>query len=39
MTIRETFSDSMDLEVINEFEKGGVTQISKVLGHVYDVAC
>ena len=35
MWIRETFSNSIDLSVINEYDKGAVMQIWTVLGHVY----
>ena len=38
MSIRETFSNSIDLEAINEYDKGAMMQISTVLGDVYDVA-
>ena len=38
MSIRETFSNSIDLAVINEYDKGAVTKISIVLGCVYHVA-
>ena len=34
MSIRGTFSKSIDLPVINEYDKGGVMQIWKVLAHV-----
>ena len=39
MSIEETFSDSTELVVINEYGKGTVMQISTVLGDVYHVAC
>ena len=39
MSIRETFSNSISLAVIDEYDKGAVMQISTVLGHVYHVAC
>ena len=39
MSIRETFSNSVDLAVMNEYDKGAVMWISTVLGHVYHVAC
>ena len=39
MSIRAPFSNSIDLVVINEYDKGAVKQISAVLGHVYHVAC
>ena len=39
MSIRETFSNSVVLKVINEFDKGAVMQIPTVLEHVYHVAC
>ena len=34
MSIRETFSNSIDLAVVNEYNKGAVRQISTVLWHV-----
>ena len=39
MSIRETFSNPIDLAVIIEYDKGGVMHISTVLWHVYHVAC
>ena len=39
MSITEAFPNLIDLEVINEYNKGAVMQISMVLGHVYHVAC
>ena len=39
MSIRETFSNLVDLAVMNEYDKGAVMWISTVLGHVYHVAC
>ena len=39
MSITETFSNSINLAVINESDKGAVMHISTVLGHVYHVAC
>ena len=39
MSIGETFSSSISLAVIDEYDKGVVMQISTVLGHVYHVAC
>ena len=39
MSIRETFSNSIDLAVINEYDKDAAIQISTVLLHVYHVAC
>ena len=39
MSKTETFSNSVDLAVINESDKDTVMQISTVLGHVYNVAC
>ena len=39
MLIRETFFDSIDFAVINEYDKGTVIQIPTLLGHVYHVAC
>ena len=38
-SIRETFPNSIDLTVINEYDKGTVMQISTVFGHIYHVAC
>ena len=38
MSIRETFSNSIDLAVINEWDKRAVREISTVLGHVYSVS-
>ena len=38
MSIRETFYNSIDLAVINEYDKGAVMKISTVLWHVYHVA-
>ena len=35
MSIRETFSNSIDLAVSNEYDKGAGTQISKVLRNFY----
>ena len=37
--LRETFFNSIDLAVINQYDEGAVMQISTVLGHVYHVAC
>ena len=39
MSIRESFLNSIDLAVINEYDKGAVMLIATVLGHVYLVAC
>ena len=39
MSMRETFSNSITWEVIDEYDKGPVMQISTVFGHVYHVAC
>ena len=39
MSIRETFSNSIYLAVINAYDKRAVIQFSAVLGHVYHVAC
>ena len=39
MSIRETFSNSMDLVVINEYDKGALTETSTVHGQFYQVAC
>ena len=36
-SIRETFSNSLDLAVINEYDKGAVSQISTVPWHIYHV--
>ena len=38
MLIRGTFSNSIDLAVINELDKGDVMQIWTVLGHLYHLA-
>ena len=37
MSITETISNSIDLAVINEYDKVAVMQISTLLGHVYHV--
>ena len=39
MSIRETFSKSINMVVINEFDKCAAMQTSMVLGEVYHVAC
>ena len=39
MSIIETFSNSIDLTVIDEYDKDHVMQIWTVLGHVCHVAC
>ena len=39
MSIRDPFSNSIDLVVINEYDKSAVMQISAELGHVYHVTC
>ena len=39
MSIKEGFSNSLDLAVINENNKGALMKISTVLGHIYHVAC
>ena len=39
MSIRETFSNSISLAVIDEYDKGPLMQILIVLGHAYHVAC
>ena len=39
MSIRGTFSNSIDFAVMNEYDKGDVMQIPTVFGHVYGVAC
>ena len=39
MSIRETFSNLIELAVINEYDKGGVMQISTVFWHAYHFAC
>ena len=39
MSITETFSNSINLAMINESDKGAVMQISTVLGHTYHIAC
>ena len=36
--MREAFSNSIYLTVINEYDKGALMQISTVLGHIYNVA-
>ena len=38
MSISVTFSDSINLTVINENDQGDMMQISTVIGHVYHVA-
>ena len=38
MSIRETFSNSIDLRVINECDKAAMIKILAVLGRIYDVA-
>ena len=38
MWIKETFSDSISLAVVNEYDKGAVIQISQVLGNFYQAA-
>ena len=38
MSKTETFSDSIDWEMIDEYDKGAAKQISTVLWHVYHVA-
>ena len=39
LSIREAFSNSTDLAVIKEYDKGAVTQISTFLWPVYHIAC
>ena len=39
MSIRETFFNSFDFAVINEYDKSAVMQIWTMLRHVYHVAC
>ena len=39
MSRRETFSNSIALRVIDEYDNSVVMQITTVLGHVYHVAC
>ena len=39
MSIRDPFSNSIDLVVINKYDKSAVMKISVVLGHVYHLAC
>ena len=39
MSIRETFSNSVNLAVINESDKGAVGKIATALGHVDNVGC
>ena len=36
---KKDFSNSIDLAVVNEYDKGAVAQISKVIGNVYHAAC
>ena len=38
MSKTDTFSNSTDLAVINEYDKDNVMQISKVVRHVYHAA-
>ena len=38
MSIRETFSNSTELAVINEYDKAAVMDISIVRGYVYHLA-
>ena len=38
MSIRETFSNSIDLAVISKYEKCAVIEISTVLRYLYQVA-
>ena len=35
LTIKETFSNAIFLEAIDEYDQGAATKISKVLGNVY----
>ena len=39
VSIRETFSNSIALPVLNKYDKGALVQISTVFGPVYHVAC
>ena len=39
MSETETFSNSIDLGVTNEYDKDAAMQISVVVWHVYHVAC
>ena len=39
VSIRETFSNYIDLEVINHYDQGAMMQISTVLGYVSHVDC
>ena len=39
MSKTETFPNSNNLAVINEYDKDAVMEISTVLGDVYHVAC
>ena len=39
MSIREAFSNSIELAVVNELDKECVMQISTVLMRLYNVAC
>ena len=38
MSIRETFSNLIDMAVIDKYDKGAVMKISTVLEHIYVVA-
>ena len=39
MSIKQTFSNSVNLAVINESDKGALMQISTMLENVYHVGC
>ena len=39
MSMRETFSNQINLAVINEYDQGAVMLISTVLRHIYPVGC
>ena len=39
MSVRQTFSNSIDMAVIQENEKGAAIQVSTAFGHVYHVPC
>ena len=39
MAIRDTFSNSIDFAVINEYDKDAAMQISTVFRHVYHGDC
>ena len=39
MSKEETFSNSVDLVLMNDSHKGALIKISEVVGNVYHVAC